>query len=262
MGQRATISMSALKETFFVRKQTDTEHVLHLAELYEAGEKLPPLLTTREGDIVDGRHRYRALDLIGRKVVEVEYVTEVERGELLIRALKANTGGSLPPTREDINYTIRQLLEAGVTHSVIVERLPFPASLVRKHLASVKSGLNRDRQMKAIRDVNDHGMTVVQAAEANNVDPDAVREIISGNRRKKTSVAEINAGVTNAYRGRSRVLANIFTRTLKLYEDGDLTTAKVNEVFTHVEKAHKQAAKTVNDWVKRFEALKASPARR
>lgn len=252
------VSIESLQKTFYVRKQLNQDHVLHLAELYDNGVELPPIQATKTGIIIDGRHRVEALDMLGRKGVDVQYVEELDEAELIFRAMRANVGGSLPPNSADINYTIRQLLELNVTITKIADQLPFPASLVRRHITNVKTQLRREKQIKAVRDVTDKGMTVIEAANQYGVDPAAVKDIITGNRRKRASVAELKSGLTSAYRGRSRALANVFVSMRTKYENGELPASKVDEVFDHAESLHKQAAKTMKDWRDRFAALRRS----
>jgi len=233
------------------------DHVLHLAELYESGVELPPVLVTRTGILVDGRHRVEALDMLGRKAVPVNYSDETEEAELVFRAMRANVGGSLPPSRADINHTIRVLLDLNVPVTRITTEFPFPPSMVRRHIANVKSTLTKEKTLRAVRDVQ-QGMTVMEAASKHAVKMESVRDVIGGNRRKKASVSEIKGSLTGVYRGRSRALANVFTQFRDKMESGEIPTNRIEEIMDHVDGLHKTAAKTIRDWHERFVALKKS----
>jgi len=122
MGKRAHIPTASVKEDFYVRQHTNDDHVIHLAGLIRDGVKLPPILVTREDVVIDGRHRLHAHRLCDKAGIEVEYVDDTDKGSIIAHALRANVGGSLPPTNADIIYAITQMIETGMPGSVITKQ--------------------------------------------------------------------------------------------------------------------------------------------
>ena len=159
------LPIDAINLTFFVRTGIDDDRVLQLAALYEVGEEMDPVVITREHhELVDGRHRIAALDLLDRKEVECELIEDASQEELIGLAFKANTGGALPPTTADIEHTVRLLLDRKVLISKIIELLPFPPSLTRKYVKGVQDKLRRTQLNRAVVAVADGEMTASAAA--------------------------------------------------------------------------------------------------
>src|SRR6266496_1923417 len=109
------IALAELKETIFVRRIQNDAHVAHLKTLYDEGINLPPIEVTRDSKtLVEGRHRVAAARELGWPELPVKWVAELSPAELTARALKANMGGALPPTNDDITFAIGRLLDNGV----------------------------------------------------------------------------------------------------------------------------------------------------
>src|SRR4029077_10348078 len=112
------VKLKDIKSNFFVRKGINQDHVLMLAELYEAAmlehkgdmvaasKAVTAIQLTDEHDLIDGRHRKEAMELAQITEAYVEVKSGMTSSELVVAAAKANYGGALPPTREDMIYTI------------------------------------------------------------------------------------------------------------------------------------------------------------
>lgn len=249
------VARTDLKLEFFVRKRLDDDYVIQLGELYEAGIVLPPI-TVVEGtmEVVDGRHRLAAHDLLGRDMVPVKFISPASRAELLCEAFKANYGGPRPPSREDIEFTIAQLVAQGMGQAKIADALPFPKSLVRRYIANVTSTLARQRISAAASAVVDGELTVPKAAEKFNVDTEQLRNVLTGKKKKKIGIGEIKAGVTSRFRSTSLKNANAIKNMLDLYDDNKLSEKNVKLVLDHISQCIRQMTHSHSQWMERFTA--------
>ncbi len=253
---RKKMKIADLNLEFFVRKHIDEDWVLHLAGLIEAEEKLPPILVNTKGIVIEGRHRIEAHILLNLTEIDVEIHDVNDEVALISMGYKANTGGPKPPSIEDTEHTIMMLLDRGEAQKDIAKLIGLPPSLARKYVGQVKSKLNRLKLTKAAAAIADDNLTLAKAAEKHNVDPEKLREHVSGKRKKhKQGVAEIRKNLSAAYKSMSLKNANLAKKLLEKYEDGDVTAAQVNEFFDKIEDLQKNSAHSIKDWRRRFEAM-------
>lgn len=257
-----TVALKDLKLNLFVRQALNQDHALFLAELVENGVRLPPIKITRERVVIDGRHRIEAHELNGRTEIVAEIVEIDDETDLIAEAYKANIGGSLPPTPQDTEHTIMLLLERGEPMKRIGDLLGLPAGMARNYINSVKSKASRQKLMKAAASITEGGLTVAKAAEQYEVDPDKLKEILSGHKRKHSQgVSEIQRGLTRTYKSLSSRNAALIRGLLEKYEDGDVTERQVRDIFTHIEQLQKRSTRSVSDWKKRYESVNKNPAK-
>jgi hypothetical protein len=257
-----TIPIKNLKVNLFVRQGLDQNRVIFLGELLEGGTELPPIKITSDFILIDGRHRIEAYDLIGRTEIKAEIVSDVRNEtDLITMAYLANVGGALPPTKEDTEHTILLLLERNVAVKQIGERLGLPASVARKYINEVRSRAARLKLQKAAAGVTEGGLTVAKAAEQYEVEPEKLKEHLSGTRRKsKNGVEEIQRCITGAYKSLSMRNSSLIRTLINKYEDGDVTEKQVREIFEHLDDVHKRAARVIMDWKNRFESANRKAA--
>ncbi len=249
-----TVLLKDLQKNLFVRQALNQEHALYLGELLENGVKLPPIRITREGIVIDGRHRIEAYELNGRTEIEAEVVEVRSENEMIAEAYKANIGGSLPPTQQDTEHTILLLLERNETIKEIARLLALPPSLTRKYVGNVKSKAMRQKLMKAAAAVTDGGLTVPKAAEQYEVEVDKLRAFISpGPRSPKNGISDIMRNLTKTHRSLSQKNAAQIRSLLEKYEDGDVTIKQVRDIFAHIDQLQKRATRAIEDWKQRFE---------
>ena len=264
MSKSPKTEMVALKDlqvNLFVRKVLHQEHVLYLAELIENGVKLPPIkVAWLDGKLVviDGRHRIEAHDVLGRTEIEVTIVEVVGETDLIAEAYRANVGGALPPSPQDTEHTVMLLLERGeTTKKRIGELLGLPSGMARRYVTEVQSKLARSKIQRAVAAVTDGGLTVGKAAEQYDVDPEKLKETLSGSRRKhRQGIADTQRALTQLYRSVSQKNASALRRMVEKFDDGDVTEKQMTGIFDHIEKLQKQSARAVTEWRKRFEAKK------
>jgi hypothetical protein len=262
-----TVKLADLQMNLFVRKALNQDHALYLADLIENGVQLRDLIEVTDRDgvmniVVEGRHRKEAYELNNVAEVKVKVLEFDDEAEMIAYAYKANTGGSLPPTLQDTEHTIMMLLERGEAMKRIGELLGLPAGMARKYINSVKSKTSRQKLMKAASAITDGGLTVAKAAEQYEVDADALKQVLSGHKRKhKMGVAEVQRGLTKTYKSLSSKNAALIRSLLEKYEDGDVTERQVREIFAHIEQLQKRSTRAVSDWKKRFDAANGKPAK-
>ena len=252
-----TVELKALKLNLFVRKALNQDHVLYLAELLENGVDLGPLKITPNNEIVDGRHRFEALQFLNRTDAQAEIIDVRDEADIIAVAYKANVGGSLPPTQEDTEHTIMLLIGQGLNRKRIGEVLGLPAGMARRYVGDVQSKMARAQLQKAKEAVVDGGLSVAKAAETHGVEVDKLKTFMGGGRRKSKAngVSEMQRKLTRTYKSTSSTNAALLRSLLEKLEDGDVSRAQVTAIFEHVENLQKQSSRAVADWRGRFEAM-------
>lgn len=263
-----TLQVGDIKTNFFVRKHLNEDHVVTLADLYDHGVSLPPLQVSDDQvggyQLIDGRHRLEALKLIDRKEVECVLVETQGFADAVSHALEANVGGSLPPTRDDIEHTMKLLIEGGVPRIKIYDLMPFPKGLIRRYLDVVQSELAKARMVRAVDAVASKGYTVAQAAHEFDIDLDALKLRLSGKKKSaaKDNLKNIKSAIGSRMRGLSQTNIGVIRKLFQQYEDGDMSSAQVLDVFEQLMRSMRRATRVVEDWSARFNASIVDPSRK
>lgn len=263
-----TVALKDLEINLYVRRVLNQDHALFLAELLDNGTKLPPIkvaLVDEKYIVIDGRHRIEAHELCKLTEIRVEICQVRDQAELIAEAYRSNVGGPLPPTAEDTEHTIVQLLDGGTTQRDIIKLLRLPAGMARRYIKSVQSKMTRSKIQKAADAITEGGLTVAKAAEQYGIEPEKLKQSLSGHRRRhKQGVAEIQSGLTKLYKSLSLRNAALLRNLLEKLEDADVTSRQVTEIFDHLESLQKKSARSVADWKKRFETASGNgaPAKR
>lgn len=260
------INVDEIKQEFFVRAKLNEDHALYLAEIVESGGKFPPIEVSyndkEEIILVDGRHRlYAYSTILEKKSIPAIFVAG-SREELLLRAMRANTGGSLSTGAQDINVVIKQLVCIGVAKTKIIQQMsqphfPFTASLIRKHLEDVITQMTRDKLAAAQQAVVE-GMSALKAAEKFEVPLARLQKMLGGSSKKKAQIHEIMGNLTRVSHSRSRMISHAIDKIFDLFEDGELRANQVQMVLDQIEGLNKRAVKLHQNWVLRFEERKKS----
>jgi len=261
MKRIETRPLKEIRVNLFVRQELNEDHALYLASLLQNGVKLPPIQITPDGTIIDGRHRLEAHDCVKHTEIDCEIIEVENEVDLIKRAFRANADGPLPPTQQDIEHTVMLLLEHNESHKRIADILRLPPSLVRQYIKNVKSKMERAKIQRAVSAVSEGGLTVAKAAENCGVDPEKLKEVISGHRRKhKQGVNDLHRKITYLYKSKGSAIAGILRKLLDMFEDGDVSPKQVDAVFTHLEELNARPSRVIVEWKSRFGALK-NPAK-
>lgn len=247
-----------------VRKQLNEDRVLMFMETYESGGAVPPIEVIRGTmEVHDGRHRKAALDYLERKHAECILIEPMEFVDQIMDAFGKNVSDSpFPPTRADIVFVMRQLLEKGVPNAQIQRRFEayYRPSHVRKMLKDAHGAISKAKMARAVNAVAHAGATLDAAAKEYGVEKELLQEQITGvkKRRKATSVTDIKREISNRHRSNSARNIAIFRNLRDKFEDSEISEKSALEVLLHVQRLNSDAAKRVDSWIERFEALKGS----
>lgn len=249
-----------LTEDFYVRTQLDSDWAYQLAELVENGVELDPIYITRDGKVIDGRHRLQAYGAARKTEIRCKIVEADNDVELVAFALKCNMGGSMPPSKADFEHVIKELLNRGLPKKQLTDTLPMlPGSLVRKYLKDVESRMHRAQLAKAATAVAEGGLNVPTAATQYNVEEKDLKAILSSTtkRKSKNGIEELEREFSGRFRANGNRTAASLRKILEMYQDGDVSHKQVLKVFTHLEHLLKRESRAVAGWRKRFDALEA-----
>ncbi len=250
------VRLDGLKLNLFVRKELNQDHVLYLAELVENGVKLPPIKITSDGIVVDGRHRIACYELCDIKEIDAWVDSFSCEAEMIAEAYKANVGGPLPPSQQDTEHTIMLLTERRESKKRIAELLGLPIGIARRYVDSVVLKTTKAKLQRAANSITEGGLTVAKAAEQYEVEPEKLKEVLSGHRRKqKQGIPEVQRSLTRSYKSLSSKNAHVLRSILEKYEDGDVTANQTRDIFRHFGALQRQSARAIADWEKRFEAM-------
>lgn len=251
------VPLKDLKTSFFVRKKLNDDRVLQLAELYQSGVKLPPIEINWENEIIDGRHRKAALEMLDRQVAECHSIGQKGTPESIVIALKANMGGALPPTKEDIVHTCMLLLNNGWTERKILDnfQVMFPRDLARKYLKDAW-GVVLDGRLKSAMKAISEGLTVKEAAEKFQVPLDKLKNHLNPNRTKRAqkSTAWRKQRLSRYYQGFHRKIAYEVQKTVEDFEDNAISEDEVYEIFDSLFSFIRSGQKRIEDHRTRFDA--------
>lgn len=264
------IKLGDLKYSFFVRRGLNQDHVLMLAELYEAAlteakgdsvaasRAVQAIQVTDDGVLVDGRHRKEAMELAQLTEARVEVLPPMTTSELVVMATKANYGGALPPSREDIIFTVEQLLtKHGMTQAQVESSLSMlPKTVVRKYINMANKRINELRLKLAITDIT-NGIPIATAARNHGLKVEAVQLQLEGKKPKsKAGAAIISANLTSLAKGFSSASSRAINRALDEYRDGELPEEAVQGAINHFGHLLRRMFLRAEDWNNRLKAAK------
>lgn len=255
------VPIGAIKQTIFVRTKLNHERVTFFESLFTSeGADIKPIeLTDDTYELLDGRHRLSALTNLGATEVECVLLHIPDHTDQVLYAMKANSGGALPPAEEDFVFTFRGMLEQGITRKKILDGMEgvIPRPLARRYLDNAQSNIANAALTQAMQAVLDGGKTLQEAADTFAVEIETLRKKLAGAKgKKKKGLAQSKSHVTTIYRSHSKKLSAVFAQILKDHQDGEptATTANVDELFNHIEKLSMNVLKNVAQWRKRYEA--------
>ncbi len=252
------VKLTSIQTAFFVRKRLDEDRVIQLALLMENEADIPPIRITEDHILIDGRHRIEAARLAGWSTIDAQIEpSQDDKGVLIAEAFNANCGGSVPPTKADILFTIQQLLQQGWGEGKIIKFFPFPGAVTRRYVSDTRSKIRDARLNQAVMDVRDRGYTLVQAAENRGIEPEAIKAAMGKVAKKVAGKEEYKGNLTTRFRQLSRTNAQLLQKLFEAYENGEVGIDYVREIIDHTASLHAQALKTFDGWRERFAAILA-----
>jgi hypothetical protein len=267
MSKPILIKLDRIVNAFDVRTALDDDRVLQFAELYEANADVPPIEVIKTGEnnyaFLDGRNRAAGRALCGFTDVLAVVRTDLGNkpsGVLYATALKANFGGSKPPTRADIQHTINRMVEAGESGPAIVRLLDYlPSSIIRKCVDTCKGNIHKKKIQEAIEAVS-KGSTVDAAAKKFGLDRVKVSNAISG-KKNKWSTAEgsvLTEGkhlITRYTRPGNYAIGRWIGERMQRAEDGELSPVTVQKLLKSWMSAVKGTEHRIIDWQHRLDNI-------
>jgi ParB-like chromosome segregation protein Spo0J len=260
MKKKVAVPLSAIKQTFVVRLQLNHAHVDYLKGLVEVGVELPPLrLSDDDNELIDGRHRLAAYQLLNQTETSCVLEKYDSQADKIIAALKANVGGSLPPTEADVSHVMQILLSVGESRKSIIEKISeqvgFPPRLVRQHLDYVQSNQAKARLKKAVSAVVNQGKTVPEAAAEF-----AIKiETLQANLKKKTggeqgavNISQLKSHLSQNFNRLNSVFGHNLSRLTRDLTDGVSKPEEVADVLAHVNKLVRRLNLRHEEWLKRL----------
>lgn len=264
--EKKVLALTDIKEKFFVRVALDESRVAHFIELKLAEVKLPALLVgscngSDELVLIDGRHRKIADERLGNTSTECELEHFQSEADMIVAALQANVGGSLPPKPEDITHAMQLLLAAGVPRREIIskvsERIGFPPPLVAKHVRNVQSMIALARLRKAVQAVAKDGATVNEAAVSFDVSTERLKkELLKGNKvgehEGATDISQAKAWANKKIGSLNHSTSRLYARISRDLGDGLITQKQAEDVLDYMERLVKRVQSVHEDWKKRI----------
>lgn len=265
MKPDAIVQISKIKTEFFVREQLNDELVAQYRDQMAHGTVFPPILVTQEEEPVgvDGRHRLEAARQLGRETIEVVFTKPKPKLDLMMEAIRANMGGSLPPTRGDFILVIRHLLESGASGADIQDKFKriVPAGLVRTYVTEARKLNGHAKLRAAANDVRHNDVPTKEAAEKHGVKLDDLKEELGDRRRKQKAFdpTGMKEEISGAYRGASVAAGHALKKLREMMVDGDASWEQVEEVFDKIEQLQKTQRRTMRNQRARFAQAAGKP---
>jgi hypothetical protein len=206
-------------------------------------------------DSLNTEHRIEAHTLLDRKEIPAEIIQVKSRAELISLAYKANTGGALPPTKADTEHTVSMLHQQGMSVKAIADLIGLPAGLTREFVNQIKSKTHRISLQKAMHAVTEGNITAAKAAENYGIDLEKLKEALGAKKKKRRNgIGELHTSLARQYQAFSRRHNTLWKGMFDKFEDGDVTSKQVLEIFEHLEKLQKGLQRNLADYKTRFQA--------
>ena len=265
------IPLALIKNKFDVRVALNDDRVLQFAGMYEdeargLGE-VPPVELVELADgafaIKDGRHRVSSRDFLGLSDVPAVIVPIGDIGQMFAEALKANYGGAMTPTRQDIIHTVTRMFENGSTQTQVRELLSFlPSGSLRIYIQSARTNIIKRKYNEAVKRLGE-GATIDEAARATGLTVKGIQDKLNGERAKwgkdrsesleyATSVkAYVSSQLKSVHNGIAKKLQDLLVKV----NDGDVTYIDASGVIKAFRDHAAHTRTRIEDWQARLDGL-------
>jgi hypothetical protein len=247
------VKIADIKQEIFVRKTLDEDRWTQFALWIDDGVDVGRPILTEDFVVIDGRHRIRAYQYLNKKEIECEIVDIKDRIEMISEAWKANTGGALPPTQEDTEFTVSELVKNGVKVQEIAKLLGLPPSITRTYIRNINLKIKRQTLAKAASAVALGGLKPTESADRHGVPlKDLQRYLVKAPPDPK-GIPQIKRRLTHQFKSLSQKNGALLGNLWKKLEDGDASEAQVFGILSHIEHLQTQGVNTISEWRQRFE---------
>ena len=261
-----TLKLADIKERFYVQVNLDETRVNHFMDLKTAKAELSPiqigfLNDSEELILIDGRHRKVAYEWLGNTATDCIVKHYASEADMIVEALEANVGGSLPPKPEDITHVMELLLASGVSRREIIRKVTgrtgFPAKLVATHVRNVQNVLTQARLRRAVHAVAEGGKTIEEAAQEYDVNLERLRtELLKGKKLDEnegvTNLSQAQAWTNKKVGSLNRSLARLYGKISRDLGDGLLTLEQAEDIMEYMGKMVQRIVSSHDDWKSRI----------
>lgn len=232
--KQRSVDVDKLQHAFDSRVSINDDWVITIAEAYESGQQVPPIIINRQMEIIDGRHRVQAAALAGLTRIEATIV-DLEGKEALLQSVRLNTGGPMPPTMKDFQLVIGKLMDYGDSEAKIAMELKLPRTMIRKVYANLARQRTHEKLREARRLIAE-GLTVEEAAEKLSLELKSLKLSLtmtgSGTGAKHSLYNKLSSSITNH---RTYILSFLRRVQERINEEEDLITAEeIDAIWSRV----------------------------
>lgn len=249
------VPLQEVTVSFFVRQNLNHDRVLQFAELMESGVVFPPLIIDESGNIVDGRHRYEAMSLLGWTECACNVHSFDDEIEKISLAVESNMGGALPPSSADFLHVVKYLLDRRVPQNRFPDILKLPPSICKKMIDSVRKKERDVRMNKAIRAVTEDEITIPRAAETYGVNVADLKKRMGGGKGKKKagSFSEFSESFESFNRSTGQKMQAFLKRLKEHVSDGDISHADAKKIISRVKTNARNWSRYISDYENRID---------
>lgn len=251
------VLLSELRTTFFTRVAINEERVVTLTDLYEGGATIKPIIISNKNEIIDGRHRTEAMRRLGI-LDTLAYISKTDSAtDNILESVRANLGGSLPPTQADFEHTIEMLLNQGMKKGEIMAHFPLIKETTAKYYKNVINRLHKKQIDLALDRVVHGNMSIQDAATKYKVNFEELQGLMSTRRERS---AESILGMTLGHvEQRVRSLSQMFSKgsaaMMAQYRDNTIDADELKKFRDRVRESSKRIARGGESVVARIDAV-------
>lgn len=263
MTHQERMPLADMQSTLLGRSKLDEKNIERLMEALKNGTELKITLFENSNGVFNGGHTLEAYRRLGRADAPIE--RHRSRGTIndLADALKTNAGGSLPPTRDDFLATIRRMFNEGEKQEAIVKKLAslklLPAASARSYCKIVKRMMNQTRMQQAVSAVAEEKMGVADAARHFKVKLPALKNRLSGKKKRHSDADQFTDSITALSRSSSQKRKHLYREIDDAVSDGTLDIEGALTLHQQVVKLAQRGLTTAYDAQTAFEKANSLP---
>jgi len=247
------VPLDKLITKFYVRTRLDQDWVLHLALLYEAGEKIDPLEVRKVGnsfEIISGRNRSMAMNLAGIKMancVVLEQCSDVKAQSIAFQSNIVGLG-PLPLKKKDIVFSLSNMFDSGMRWAQIEALMPWSKATRSRYMRDAKSNVKKRQVSRAVEYLKQRKQSTIESAARKF--KIKVEDIVSASQKAKNTpigFPELKGSMTTQTRRIQRFIANSSCRLREALEEQEATVSQVEDFLDHASTVCEILIKTIKE---------------